>query len=227
MNHACHGHPSPSPMGRLSSQKRHLKQIAANRASTKRLRASVDLAEMPLASNESVSFVSVQEGVKLVDLAPEAQAELDEWNSLLLEPKSDGPDCDTDDEDWSTTGMADQDAAAVREWQAQHQNKKQQSQLMVQMQDAATSMPSTRKHHVGNSRANVHHKKQVLKKAAQGTSPLSSFGFVPIGATSATAPSKDGQAKPMEVVCKGAELNISRVKLHMKVINTGWCCTCS
>ncbi|KAF8957668.1 hypothetical protein BGZ46_002110 [Entomortierella lignicola] len=110
--------------------------------------------------DENVIYVPVREVYEVQEFSRDRE----EWDVILAEPDSDGPaDDDTDGEDW-------------REIRKPLRLDEDWSELIKKMQSAAAAVKAT-KPHDGTTRQNLHRRKMILKKAAAGTSPLSTFGF--------------------------------------------------
>jgi len=154
--HLTHHHRSfPPKIPRVKKLTQHLRRIARKAGPLPILEPVYQEQQ-----EENVTYVPVIEGHEIW----ESSRDREEWNDVLAEPDSDGPaEDDTDDEDW-------QEVRRTLEYNGEW------SELLTSMRLAAASVKTT-KPRDGTTRQNSHHRKMVLKRAAVGTPPLSTFGF--------------------------------------------------
>jgi hypothetical protein len=139
-------------MPRVKKLTRHLRKIAQNRNPLTHTRNQ----EL---QDENFIYKPVEDGHEMLIFDKE------EWDAILAEPDSDGlAEDETEGEDWEETKRTLESGGEV--W----------SELYSTMQSAAAGLKPIKPRN-GTTRQNLHHRNMVLKKAAEGTSPLSSFGF--------------------------------------------------
>lgn len=110
--------------------------------------------------DEHIDYILPREGYEILG----SSCDREEWDAVLAEPDSDGPvEDETEDEDW-------EEARRTFEY------NEDSSDIFSRMKLAAAALKSI-KPRDGTTRQNLHHRKMVLRKAAVGTLPLSSFGF--------------------------------------------------